>query len=63
MQLFIYYKTLELDRDRELKLNARNFDASMCISTEWIRLLNRESRPISRNLIVYLLLLCNFDVL
>ena len=34
MQLFIYYKTLELDRDSKLKLNARNFDASMCISTE-----------------------------
>ena len=50
----LYYKTLELDRDRELKLNARNFDANMNISTEskqciqwWISNLNQAYRPIS----------------
>ena len=48
----LYYKPLELDR--ELKLNARNFDASMNISTEskqyikwWISNLNQAYRPIS----------------
>ncbi|MEW8542095.1 MAG: reverse transcriptase domain-containing protein, partial [Candidatus Thiodiazotropha sp.] len=50
----LYYKTLELDRDRALKLSARNFDANMCISIEsvecikwWIENLHHESRPIS----------------
>lgn len=50
----LYYKTLELDRDRALNLNARNFDANMRISREsklciewWIRNLDHASRPIS----------------
>lgn len=50
----LYYKTLELDRDRELNLNARNFDANIHISKEskmcikwWIRNLDHASRPIS----------------
>lgn len=49
----LYYKTLELERDRALNKNFRNFDADICISNEsekcidwWIQNIDEASRPI-----------------
>ena len=50
----LYYKSLELDRDRELMHNARNFDASMSLTKEsrlcikwWLSNIDTANRPIS----------------
>ena len=51
----LYYKTLELDRDRELKLNARNFDASMNISTSPNNVFNGGSVILIKHTDLYLL--------